>query len=103
MEFSREEYWSGWSFPSPGDIPYPGIEPWSPALQADSLLSEPARKHHPPPCAPPPPKKKKKLLIIIYKDIIILGVLQYEKICIIESKKYREVLGTVMRSSECCI
>ena len=59
MEFSREEYWSGWSFPSPGDIPYPGIEPWSPALQADSLLSEPARKHHPPPCAPPPPKKKK--------------------------------------------
>ena len=47
--------------------------------------------------------KKKKLSIIIYKDIIILDVLQCEKICIIESKKYREVLGMVMRSSECCV
>ena len=41
MEFSRQEYWSGLPFPSPGDLPYPGIEPKSPALQADSLLSEP--------------------------------------------------------------
>ena len=40
MEFSRPEYWSG-PFPSPGDLPNPGIEPRSPALQADSLLSEP--------------------------------------------------------------
>ena len=37
MEFSRQEYWSGWPFPFPGDLCYPGIEPWSPALQADSL------------------------------------------------------------------
>ena len=37
MEFSGQEYWSGLSFPSPGDLPYPGIEPGSPALQADSL------------------------------------------------------------------
>ena len=37
-EFSRQEYWSGFSFPSPGDLPDPGIEPGSPALQADSLL-----------------------------------------------------------------
>ena len=37
MGFSRQEYWSGWSFPSPGDLPNPGIEPGSPALQADSL------------------------------------------------------------------
>ena len=37
MEFSRPEYWSGYLFPSPGDLPYPGIEPRSPALQADSL------------------------------------------------------------------
>ena len=41
MGFSRQEYWSGLPFPSPGDPPNPGIEPSSPALQADSLLSEP--------------------------------------------------------------
>ena len=37
--FSRQEYWSGLLLPSPGDLPDPGIAPWSPALQADSLLS----------------------------------------------------------------
>ena len=41
MEFPRQEYWSGLSFPSPGDLLNPGIEPGSPALQADSLPSEP--------------------------------------------------------------
>ena len=41
MEFSRQEYWSGLPFPSPGDRPRPGIEPRSPALQADTLPSEP--------------------------------------------------------------
>ena len=35
MGFSRQEYWSGLPFPTPGDLPNPGIEPWSPALQAD--------------------------------------------------------------------
>ena len=40
MGFSRPEYWSGLPFPSPGDLPNPGIEPGSPALQADSLLTE---------------------------------------------------------------
>ena len=39
MEFSRQEYWSGLPFPFPGDLPDPGIEPGSPALQADSLPS----------------------------------------------------------------
>ena len=38
MGLSRQEYWSGWPFPSPGDLPDPGIEPGSPVLQADSLL-----------------------------------------------------------------
>ena len=37
MEFSMQEYWSGLPFPSPGDLPNTGIEPVSPALQADSL------------------------------------------------------------------
>ena len=40
MGFFREEYWSGLSFSSPGDLPDPGIELRSPALQADSLPSE---------------------------------------------------------------
>ena len=40
MGFSRQEYWSGLPFPSPGDLPDPGIEPGSPALQADSLPTE---------------------------------------------------------------
>ena len=41
MGFSRQEYWNGLPFPSPGDLPHPGIKPGSPALQADSLSSEP--------------------------------------------------------------
>ena len=40
MGFSRQEYWNGLPFPSPGDLPYPGIKPRSPALQADSLPTE---------------------------------------------------------------
>ena len=44
--FSRREYWSGVPLPSPGDLPDPGIEPGSPALQADALLSEPPGKPH---------------------------------------------------------
>ena len=44
MGFSRQEYWSGLPFPSPGDLPNPGIKPGSPALQADALPSEPPGK-----------------------------------------------------------
>ena len=44
MGFSRQEYWSGLPFPSSGDLLDPGIEPRSPALQVDSLLSEPPEK-----------------------------------------------------------
>ena len=44
MRFSRQEYCSGLPFSSPGDLPDPGIEPRSPELQVDSLLSEPSRK-----------------------------------------------------------
>ena len=40
MEFSRQEHWSGWPFLSPGDLLNPGIKPGSPALQANSLLTE---------------------------------------------------------------
>ena len=52
MGLSRQEYWSGLPFPFPGGFPNPGIKPWGPALQADSLPSEPPGKalfsHGPP-------------------------------------------------------
>ena len=44
MGFSRQGYWSGLPFPSPGDLPDPGIEPSSPVMQADALTSEPPGK-----------------------------------------------------------
>ena len=44
MESSRQEYWSGLPFPSPGNLPDAGIEHGSPALQADALPSEPPGK-----------------------------------------------------------
>ena len=44
MGFSRQGYWSGLPFPSPGDLPDPGFKPGCPILQADVLLSEPPRK-----------------------------------------------------------
>ena len=44
MGFPRQEYWSGLPFPPPEDLPDPGIEPGSPALQADTLTSEPPGK-----------------------------------------------------------
>ena len=43
--FSRQECWSGLTFPPPGDLPDPGIKPGSPTLQVDSLLSEPPSIH----------------------------------------------------------
>ena len=46
MGFSRQEYWSGWPCPPLRNLPDPGMEPRSPALQADSLLSEPPGKPH---------------------------------------------------------
>ena len=51
MGFSRQEYWNGLPFPSPRDLPDPGIKPRSPALQADALPSEPPGK--PMPLSPP--------------------------------------------------
>ena len=44
MGFSRQEYWSGLPFLPPRDIPNPGIEPWPPALESDTLPSEPPGK-----------------------------------------------------------
>ena len=47
MGFSRQECWNGLPFPSPGNLPDPGIEPGSPAMQADSLPSEPPGEFNP--------------------------------------------------------
>ena len=60
MRFSRQEYWSGLPFPSPGDLHKPGIKPGSPALQADALPSEPPGK-----------QKKKKHINLVKSDIQI--------------------------------
>jgi len=60
MEFSRQEYWSRLPFPTPGDLPNSGIKPRSPALQADSLLSEPPGK---------PRINSYRLLYMKYKNI----------------------------------
>ena len=62
MEFSRQEYWSGLPFPSPGDLPDPGIEPGSPALQADSLPSEPPKLAAP---------------VLCYRECCIHGITRY--------------------------
>ena len=53
LGFSRQEYWSGLSFPPPGDLPNPGIKLWSPALQADAL----------------PPKPPGKQLVVLIKQV----------------------------------
>jgi len=46
MEYFRQEYWSGWPFPSPGDLPDPGIEPVSAALKGGFFTTEPAGTPH---------------------------------------------------------
>ena len=53
MGFSRQEYWSGLPFPSPGDLSDPGIEPMSPVLQADSLPTELGEKPYSQSILPP--------------------------------------------------
>ena len=61
MGFSRQEYWSGVPFPSPGDLPDPGIEPGSPAFQAGALTSEPPGK---------PEKYVKSIYNLTYLSVI---------------------------------
>ena len=62
MEFSRQEYWSGLPFSSPGDLPDPGIEPTSPALADRLFITEPPGK------LPQPRQKKKREKIIVWMD-----------------------------------
>ena len=72
MGFSRQGYWSGLPFPSPGDLPDPGIEPGSPTLQADALPSEP----------PGNPISSKSLLnIYCIFSILVSGYLSVTPFC----------------------
>ena len=73
MGFSRQ-YWSELPFPSPGDLPNPGVEPKSPVLQEDSLLSEPPGKPHRF-FVLNTKKKEKEFLIIRLFQVIILDLL----------------------------
>ena len=74
MEYSRLEYWSGWPYPSPGDLPNPGIKLRSPALEADSLPSEPQGS-----------PKKMNIYIYIYIYIyIVLDLCHYRLLQYIE-------------------
>ena len=78
--FSGQEYWSGLPFPSPGDLPDSGIEPRSPALHIDALLSEPPEK---------PLPHINYLLKTLFPNAVILGLglqlcqdtLQYRRAC----------------------
>ena len=67
MEFSRQEYWSGLLFPSPGDLPNPGTKPRYPTLQADSLQSE-------------SPGKLQKLIQKSKEDIKMVQIIQKKDI-----------------------
>ena len=72
MGFSRQEYWSGLTFLSPGDLPNPGIEPRSPTLQADTLTSE-------------PPGSSKTALVIPKRDHMVLFSISLEEILFTEN------------------
>ena len=65
MEFSRQEYRSGLPFPSAGDLPHPGIEPGSSALQVDSLPTEPPGK----PITDPIIFKRNMPGLVLYEDL----------------------------------
>ena len=74
MEFSRQEYWSGLPFPSPGDLPNPGMELGSPALYADYLPSKPPGKPDIPKHQAQLLKKnfKEQMISILYKVLLLL-------------------------------
>ena len=78
MGFSRQEYWSGLPFPSPGDLPNIGIEPTSPALQVDSLTTRKAQI-----CLQFKRKRKEKRLCDTSRDIYYLSWLKVIR-CLIE-------------------
>ena len=81
MGFSRQQYWSGLPFPSPADLSNPGIEPRSPALQTDSLPSEPPGKS----VYQASKKKKKKYHEPIYVIYLSLWLFQRKSFQLLKS------------------
>ena len=88
MGFSRQEYWSGLPFPSPGDLPDPGIKPWSPVFQADTLTSEPPGKSN---VKKAPPKDAHALIRGTYKYITSNGKSDFADATEIEKESESEV------------
>ena len=86
MEFSRLEYWSGYPFPSPGDLPNPGLEPRSPAFQADSLPAEPQGKN---------------IQLVLITSFIYSSVYKSIPVCqLISSPPYS--LATILKKKKIC-
>ena len=79
MELSRQEYWKGLSFSSPGDLPGPGMEPSSPALWANSLLSQPSR-HPPDNTVKPQTTNRNKYCTQVWKLWAIVAQFSFKKI-----------------------
>ena len=71
MGFSRQEHWSGLPFPSPGDLPDPGIEPGSPTFQADALTSDPSGKGNAKECS-----NYHTIVLIPHASKVMLKILQ---------------------------
>ena len=86
MGFSRQEYWSGLPFPSPGDLPDPGIEPRSPALQVDSLPSE-------------PPGRPQVLALLSHKSRDAWEILWTEEPGVLQSMGLQRVCTTLQLST----
>ena len=87
MGFSRQEYWSGLPFPSPGDLPNPGIEPGFPALEADALTSESPGK---------PPREAPSIVSAKYTVLIYCT-------CHFQSGSLFILAASVCRSLQCLI
>ena len=87
MEFSRQEYWSGLPFPSPGDLPDPGIEPGSPAFQADALTSEPPVK---------PLNEWKHKINIAQENTLLLKSAYIHEVLIYRSRKLNRYFHSAM-------
>ena len=101
MGFSRQEHWSGQPFPSPGDLPDPGVESESPASQADSLLSEPPGKHSTTPDIKKKKKKAKFTLALIFIHILTL-IKQYLSVLYVDYLQVKPLVS-IPSMKECRI
>ena len=92
MGFSRQKYWSGLPFSSPGDLPNPGIKSRSPTLQADALTSEPPGKGNAKECS-----NYCTIALISHTSKVMLRILQdrLQQMFMLDLEKAKEVLREV--------